>query len=114
MNKIASLKTQEINGSKGISTAIMLGIDVEDKSQLPEFISQLAETFTSQMMIGPANTDHMLVTITGECTSSEFKMHWTLLCQTDPVLKIYMSQMEVADIIHGTKEGQKLDQTSLK
>jgi hypothetical protein len=114
MNRISNVRTTEVNGPKGPAKAIMMGLDILDKSDLSYFMQEVATTFTSQMMISSPETNMMLITITGDCTATEFKQHWTILSQSDPVLGVFMNKMEIADIIHGTTDGKLLDQTSLK
>jgi hypothetical protein len=114
MNRIASIRTAEVNGPTGPTNAIMIGLDILDKSDLNYFMQEVATTFTSQMMISSPETNMMLITITGDCTATEFKQHWSILSQSDPAVGIFMNKMEIADIIHGTTDGKLLDQTSLK
>ena len=113
MNKISSIKTKALSGPNGPASAVMIGIDVGAPQDMESFILEIGSTFTSQMLMSPEDTNMMLITIIGNCTAAEFKKHWDVLIANDPVIEYYMSTMQVADALHGTAEGQVLDQVSL-
>jgi hypothetical protein len=112
-NKIANIKTVPLRGPNGNTHAIMMGIDILDPTNLGDFIPEAASTFTSQMMLSPEETNMMLITVIGDCTAGQFKMHWNQLRKEDPIIEHYMSTMQVADCLHGTPDGKVLDQVSL-
>jgi hypothetical protein len=113
MNSISSIKTVPVNGPNGPTNAIMMGLDILNTEELKDFLPEVASSFLSQMMASPMDTNMMLITIIGGCTADEFKKHWTGITENDPVMQIYIGKMLIADTIHGTMEGEVLDQTSL-
>lgn len=112
-NKIISLKTIGVKTEKGIAHAIMIGVEVLDVLKVDQLVQNVIEKFKNQKMASPPDTSLMLITITGDLTAKDFKKSWDIYIKKDSVMKVFMSQIKKADVIHGTKEGKPLDSISL-
>lgn len=112
-NEIKSLKTVGVNTPNGLTHAIMIGVDIFDKTKIDEFMPAVIEKFKLQRMISPEDTSLMLITIIGDSTAEEFKKCWKMHIKNDLPAKTFMSKMTTADIIRGTEDGQILKKISL-
>lgn len=112
-NTIRSANTIEIDSQGGPAFALMIAVDFHDLSLAASFCKEIAERFKVQRTLSPPQTTAMLITLIGEMTAAGFADHWTRLTAADPIMSYYMSQMNRADVVHGTPAGQTLDSASL-
>jgi len=113
MNQISSLTSREVEGPHGLTTAIMMGLDIGDLETLDSFLLEAGQKFTYQRMASPPTTDMLLITLIGDLTPAEFKKRWMKIATEDPIIHFFMRRMIVADVVQGDPEGRILDQTSL-
>lgn len=112
-NTVKSLQTVEIETNNGLKHAIMIAIDVVDLVRIDVFVQHVIHQFQLQRMTSPPDTSMMLITVIGNITAEEFKKYWVQYIKSDPIMTVFMSQMEKADVIHGTEQGGILDTVSL-
>jgi hypothetical protein len=112
-NKITQIKTVAAEGPNGPTTAMMVALNIGDPAAADAFVSEVAEQFKIQRTLAPPNTSMLLVTIIGDLSASQFANRWQQLAQTDGIVRGYMSLMQAADVIQGTRSGQQLSNASL-
>jgi hypothetical protein len=113
VNSVAQVKTIATNGPKGPTIAMMMAVDIGDAANGEVFVSEVAEQFKLHRTIVPPNTSMLLVTLVGDLSADRFASHWRDVVRQDGVVRAYMSLMQVADVIQGTKSGQQLSKASL-
>lgn len=114
-NSVSVIKTVDglQSPAAGPIVAIMIGIDVHDGATADSFVAEVAEQFKMQRMISPPNTNALLVTMVGDMSAARFAECWRALVRGDEILTVFMSQMRLADVRHGTAAGQALESVSL-
>lgn len=115
-NSIHNLDTKWYENETGEFPAIVMGLNVHDPDNLDRFMDEVVEKFKAHRTCSPPETAHMSITILGYLTSDEFKEHWNKQLSEDEILKVYMSQMSLADVQHFTKsdgEFKVIDEISL-
>lgn len=113
MNSIAQMKAVPANGPQGPTTAIMVAVNIDAPSTGEAFVSQVAEQFKLHRTASPPNTSMLLVTIVGGLSAERFATKWQEVVNRDKIVRTYMSLMQVADVIQGTKAGKQLSKASL-
>ena len=113
LNSIAQVKTVTLEGPKGPANAMMIAINIDDPSTSEEFIQQVAEQFKVHRMLAPPDTAMLLISLVGALSAERFAGRWNEIEQRDEVVRAFMAQMAVADVIQGTKTGQQLSKASL-
>jgi hypothetical protein len=99
-NEIQLLRSQEMfRGDESVGV-IQLGININNKDSIDEFILLVVEKWVSQRMMSVPNTNIMIVTIQGEMESDEFVHKWAQQRKTNQVLDVFMKMMISADVIH--------------
>jgi hypothetical protein len=113
-NAIRSIETVPLRDSRGQPiTAIMCAVDMADRSASTTFAVEVAEKVKLQRMISPPDTSHLLVTVVGDVDLEAFRSCWEQVVARDQALSFFMSNMRVADCVHGTAQGQQLGNISL-
>jgi hypothetical protein len=97
----------------GPVVAIMIGVTVRDSSTADAFVIEVAEQFKMKRMTTSPKTNALLITLVGEMSATRFAECWRALVAADEILGIFMAQMRLADVMHGTASGQILETTSL-
>ena len=113
LNSIAQVKTVAANGPKGPTTAMMMAVNIGDAASGEAFVSEIAEQFKLHRTAAPPNTSMLLVTLVGGLSADRFAARWRDIVQQDGIVRAYMSLMQVADVVQGTKSGQQLSKASL-
>ena len=113
MNELKQLKTIQHQTPEGPFYAIVMALDMDELPTARTFVHQVLEKFKMQWMIGPPGTTHLLVTVVGEVSATQFAQYWHEKTIADSVLMTIMSMMKVADVLHGSANGEILDQTTL-
>lgn len=113
-NRIQKLYTTPLESANGTVLAIMMALDVFDLERTDEFIQSAIEKFKAQRMCSPPETSVLLVTIVGAMSAEDFAQRWKAIASTDKVFHHFMSQLETAEVLHGTSAGQVLDTASLR
>jgi hypothetical protein len=113
-NEIVQLETVQAGPHEKPTYVVMVAANVFDVGTLREFVPEMIEKMKMQRMMSPPTTTHLLVTIIGEgFTAAVVKALWKEAAANDQVLKVFMSQMLVADIVHAGSSGSATDQVSL-
>lgn len=112
-NTIANLETVELELDGETMIGIMMALSVQDASCYEAFMSEVVEAFKSQRMCSPPETQALLVTMIGELTADAFADRWIELAESDEMLSTFMSQLSIADVVHGTSTGRMLGNVSL-
>lgn len=113
MNRIAQMKTAEVQDDQGPLTVIMIALDVPDLRGAPGFIQEVANQFKAFRMLNSPDTAGLLVTVIGALPAADFAKRWQELVANDQILTLYMSTMRVADVIQGTAAGKVLSSATL-
>lgn len=113
MNSIAQVKTVTLEGPKGPANAMMIAVAIDDPNTSEEFIQQVAEQFKVHRMLAPPDTSILLITLVGGLSADRFAGWWNEIEQRDEIVRAFMAQMSIADVIQGTKTGQQLSKASL-
>jgi hypothetical protein len=69
--------------------------------------------FKVQRMVSPPDTSLLFVSVIGDFDSSSFVEAWRATVKRDPALSFFISQLQIAGIVHGTRDGRVLAETSL-
>jgi hypothetical protein len=112
-NHIVEIKTVQGGSREEPIFAIMLAANVLEPASLRAFVAELVETFKAQRMISPPETSHLLISIRGETSAGDVKAAWNELVATDEVLRFFVSQLRVADVVRAARTGPALEQVSL-
>jgi hypothetical protein len=113
LNSIAQVKTVTLESPKGPANAIMIAVNIDDPATAEEFVQQVAKQFKLHRMLAPPDTSMLLITLVGGLSADRFAGRWNEIAQRDEVVRAFMAQMAVADVIQGTKTGQQLSKASL-
>jgi hypothetical protein len=113
VNSIAQVKTVEVQGADGPTVAMMIALDVGDAATVEAFVTDVAERFKLDRMLAPPQTSMLLFTIIGSMSAEAFSARWKEIVKADPVIHAFMGLMNVAEVVQGTKAGQKLGSASL-
>ncbi len=113
MNELKHLKTVQHQTPEGPFYAIQMGLEIDEPTTARNFIHQILEKFKMQWMIGPPGTTHLLVTLVGQLSATQFAQYWQEKALADSVMTTIMSMMKVADVLHGSVTGEILDQATL-
>ena len=111
-NTIANLETVELELDGEPTIGIMMALSIQDPN-CEAFIQEVAEAFKSQRMASPPETQAFLITMIGELSADAFADRWLALAEADEILSTFMSQMSIADVVHGTPKGEMLGSVSL-
>jgi hypothetical protein len=111
-NSIHNLATKQFRNDSGEFPAIVMGLDIHDLTSADAFLDHVIVQFKNQRMCSPPNTAHLTITIAGDMTAEEFRLHWLRRSDSDPILKHFMSLMVLADVLH-IRRGELLDHASL-
>ncbi len=112
-NKIAQIKTQELESEDGPLYAIMCAINISDLSTVKEFINEVVETIKMHRTASPPTTSLLCISMMGDVDAESIANLIKDHVPTDEILKFYLSQMTMADLIHGTPEGEVINTVSL-
>ena len=113
MNEVVQIKTEQLDDDEGTTHAMFVALRVSDPMSVEKFIKEVAQKALSHRMVSPPDTSMILFTITGELTAARFRQLWQRHVSPQTPMGVFMSRMRVADAIHGTSDGQVLDQCSL-
>lgn len=113
MNEIREIKNLAVDGPSGPASAIMIALNMDTPDQTGQFVTDLVERFKAHRMISPPDTSLLLVTVIGKFDGPAFLSAWRERVQLDPVVRAFLSQMEIATCIHGTASGKAIDEFSL-
>ena len=92
---------------------VVIGLDVDDLSDVDSFMQTVVDTFKNQRMCSPPQTSGLFVTLIGALTTEMFKERWTIASQRDPVVKAFMGLMTEATALHGQRDGTVISHISL-
>jgi hypothetical protein len=112
-NTISNLKTVSLQSQSRSGVGILMGLDIPDPDSFDPFVHEIAEKFKLQRMCSPPETDTLLITIIGTVPAARFVKRWREIAEEDGILKFFMSQMRLADVVRGTPEGKPLETVSL-
>lgn len=112
-NTLAKIETVELDGEGGPLTAIMVALNIANPARAKSFTRRVAEAFKAHRMCSPPETAGLLVTIIGKLSAERFAEHWRGLAAEDAILARFMGQMQLADVMQGTKSGRVLSSASL-
>ena len=113
VNSIAQVKTVTLESPKGLANAIMMAANIDDPATAEEFDQQVAEQFKVHRMLAPPDTSMLLITLVGGLSADRFAQRWKEIEQHDEVVRAFMAQMTVADVMQGSKTGQQLSKATL-
>ncbi len=112
-NRVRQLETCVLEGIDGPAYVIKLAIDVEDAGTADSFVAGLVKKVAVQRMGSPPDTAALVVTIVGDLSAHAFAELWRKHLATSPPMTFFMSRMAHAEVIQGTRTGEKLDECSL-
>ncbi len=112
-NNIVNVETVELELDGESIIGIIMALSIQDPSGYDAFMPEVAEAFKSQRSNSPPETQAFLVTMIGEMSAEKFADHWSALAESDGMLSTFMSQMSIADVVHGTPKGEMMGNVSL-
>ncbi len=112
-NHVHNIDTKLMENDDGEFEAIVMGLEIHDKTTLEPFVAEVIDQFKNQRMMSPPDTANMLITIHGDCSAEEFVAHWQKISDSDDIMKHFMSTMVLADVLRFTDEAGVTDQASL-
>jgi hypothetical protein len=113
LNSIAQVKTVAVENPNRPANAMMMAVNIADPATAEEFVQHVAEQFIIHRMLAPPDTSMLLITLIGGLSAERFAKRWTEIEQGDEVIRAFLAQMTVAEVIQGTKTGQELSKASL-
>jgi hypothetical protein len=113
-NRIRSLNTATLESPNGPVVAIMMALDIAEVSQLDDFLNLVVEKFKAHRMCSPPETAALLVTIIGNVSAEHFAQRWAALTSKDQILRRFMAEMQLADVLLGTDSGEVIEMVSLR
>lgn len=111
-NSIHNLDTKWFRNDTGEFPAIVMGLNIVDDDTAESFLDHVVEQFKNQRMCSPPTTANMTITIVGNMSAERFRDLWAQRAAGDPILKVFMSQMVLADVLH-IRGGELLDRASM-
>ena len=99
-NLIHNLDTKWFRNDTGEFPAIVIGLNIVDDDTAESFLDYVVEQFKNQRMCSPPTTAHMTITIVGNMSAERFRDLWAQRAACDPILKVFMSKMVLADVLH--------------
>jgi hypothetical protein len=99
-NSIHNLDTKWFRNDTGEFPAIVIGLNIVDDDTAESFLDCVVEQFNNQRMCSPPTTAHMTITIVGNMSAERFRDLWAQRAACDPILKVFMSKMVLADVLH--------------
>jgi hypothetical protein len=112
-NTIVQTKQVPLDGPSGPTVALMIAVQITEPASAADFVGTVAEQFKKQRMLAPPQTSMLLVSIVGALPAAIFAERWQALAQHDPILRVFMKKMLVADVVQGTSTGEELSRASL-
>lgn len=109
-NEIVQVETKTLDGQ---NNAIMVALNMYDKGAADTFVKEVIGKVLMQRLISPPDTDMLCITIVGDVTSKEFKDLWKKHLNVEIPMMVFMKRMKIADVIHGSLNGEVLDTISL-
>src|SRR5258705_11007282 len=100
-NSIANMKTVNLQSPSGPLAAIMIEVDVPDVQTADAFVAEVAAKFKMYRMSSPPATSGLLITIIGDFSAAQFARRWRELAAGDQILGVFMSRMQIADVVRG-------------
>jgi hypothetical protein len=111
-NSIHNLDTKVFQNATGEFPAIVMGLNIRDTNEADAFIASAVEKWKLQRMCSPPDTANMTITVAGDMTAVQFREAWLLHVARDPILKLFMSMMRHASVLH-IRGDEVLDESSL-
>ena len=111
-NSIHNLDTKWFRNADGEFPAIVMGLNIADDDTAESFLDHVVEQFKKQRMCSPPTTAHMTITIVGNMSAERFRDLWAQHSASDPILKVFMSEMVLADVLH-IRGRELLDRASM-
>lgn len=111
-NVIHNLDTRTFHNQSGENPVIVMGLDIPELDVVESFLDHVVEQFKNQRMCSPPTTAHLTFTISGGLSAERFRELWQQRAAKDPILKVFMSKMILADVLH-IRGGEVLDRASL-
>jgi hypothetical protein len=113
-NKLLSIEAEPItlaDGSDG--QAIFIACNIYNMGEAVNFVfSEVAGAFRrTRLLSGGINM--LLVTMLGGMSAQQFSDAWLARCRQDKLLLAFMSDINQASVVHGTKDGETLGEVSL-
>ena len=112
-NKLVQIKTVQGRSAANPSFAIVANIDIKDAGTAESFLREVAEVFICHRMCSPPDANAMLITIIGSMSAARCAELWRRFMTEDKALRFVMSQMRIADVVHGDESGAELDRVSI-
>ncbi len=114
MNEIVELKTVALKDQAGRpASAVMAAVNIDDLQDLDAFAGELVQKLLMQRMVSPPDTSLLLVTAIGDFDLRRFGLTLRRALANDAPMKAFLSIMQRADLVHGTRDGQILGTVSL-
>jgi hypothetical protein len=111
-SSIHNLDTKWFRNDAGEFPAIVMGLNIADDDTAESFLDHVVEQFKNQRMCSPPTTAHMTITIVGSMSAERFRDLWAQRSAGDPILKVFMSKMVLADVLH-IRGRELLDRASM-
>jgi hypothetical protein len=111
-NSIHNLDTKVFQNATGEFPAVVMGLNIRDTNEANAFITSAVEKWKLQRMCSPPDTANMTITVAGDMTAAQFRESWLRHVDRDPILKLFMSMMRHASVLHIRGE-EFLDEASL-
>ena len=113
-NRIRSFDTSAVESPGGQLVAIMMALDVFDAERLEDFLTIVVEKFKAFRMCSSPEASALLVTLIGNVSAATFAQSWATLACKDQVLRHFMNEMQIADVLLGTESGEVIEMVSLR
>jgi hypothetical protein len=91
----------------------MVSLDIYNIKAADQFVKEALGKILMQRMISPPNTDMLCITIIGNIKAEEFKNLWKKHLQSEIPMMMFMEQIKATDVIHGSQNGEVIEQVSL-
>ena len=99
-NQIAKNETVELESPGGVTViAIQMALIIEDLSTAEAFVDEAAQAFLMQRMVSPAETNGLLISVTGKMQPDEFAALFMERVTADEALSAFMDRMDIADVM---------------
>ncbi|EDY19230.1 hypothetical protein CfE428DRAFT_3407 [Chthoniobacter flavus Ellin428] len=96
--EIVQCETKALETPAGPKFAIFLAANLHQPAALDALVEALVERFKLHRMISPPETSMLLLTIIGPCDAPAVLSRWQARVSGDQIARLWMDQMEKADL----------------
>ena len=112
-NEIVRMQTTELDSPLGPTHGVMIAVNIDTPRESGSFATHVIGQFKLHRMCSPPDTSVLVISIMGPVDLMAFHQAWAAATRDDEVLRLFLSSMQVANCVHGTRSGKVIETVSL-